>query len=218
MKLIKTDEVKKIFNLLNESNLDYIITRNIDNELPSALKIGKDIDILINKKNEKKLIHFFYSNDYVRIDHPFKHDVFLYGVDKFEFKYKNMYNHIDFDLVFQIAVRSLDKGQFIPLDKTIQDSAWKNKRFENLSDDFGYWALSYEDEFVCLVARSIFDKSKFNIGYIKRINKLINLIDQNDVLEKLNMIFFKFTPHLIKHIKEENYDEIITNYLKFKQY
>jgi hypothetical protein len=204
--------------LLNQSKLNYIITWNINSELPSSLKVGKDIDILIKKNDEKKYINFFHSHNYQTTNHPFKYDIFLYGVDRFEYKYMNKDNNIDFDVVFQLAVRSLDAGQFIPLDQTIQDSAWKNKRFERLSDDFGYWTLSYEDELVCLTARAIFDKREFKSGYIKRINELLKLIDKTEVLEKLNMIFFKYTPYLFKYIEDRNYNEIIKNYLMFKEY
>lgn len=218
MKLIQADEIKNIFSLLNKSKLNYIITWNIDNELPSALKVGKDIDILIKKNDEKKFINFFHTNNYQTTNHPFKYDIFLYGVDTFEFKYMNYDNNIDFDMVFQIAVRSLDAGQFIPLDQKIQVSAWRNKRFEKSSDDFGYWTLSYEDELVCLIARSIFDKGEFKGGHTKRINELLKLINKNDVLDKLYVIFFKYTPQLFKHIEDKDYNGIIKDYLNFKEY
>ena len=218
MNLVKSDELINIFKLLNESKLSYILMRNINNELPASLEIGKDIDILIDKKDEKKFIDFFHKNQYETIDHPFKYDVFLYGVDRFEFKYNNNNNKILFDLNFQIAVRSLDAGQWIPLDQTIQESAWKNKRFEQQSEDFGYWTLSYDDEFICLIARSIFDKKEFQSGYQKRIDELFTMINKDEVIEKLDMVFFKYTPYLMKMIEEKNYDEIITNYLQFKEY
>lgn len=217
MKFIDSKELINIFRLLNQSNLNYILMRNINNELPVGLEIGKDIDILVNKKDEKEFINFFHKNNYMTIDHPFKYDTFLYGVDKFEFKYNNN-NKILFDLNFQIAVRSLDKGQWIPLNQIIQESAWKHKRFEQLSNDFGYWTLSYEDEFICLVARSIFDKKEFQSGYINRIDEILKVIDKEDVLQKLNMVLFKFTPYLMKFIEEKDYDNIIKNHLEFKEY
>lgn len=217
MSFVEGKELINIFRLLNESSLPYILMRNINNELPSSLEVGKDIDILINKSDEKEFINFFHSNNYQTIEHPFKYAVFLYGVDRFEFKYNNN-NKILFDLSFQIAVRSLDKGQWIPLDQIIQESAWENKRFEKIDDSFGYWTLSYEDEFVCLVARSIFDKKEFQEGYIKRIDELFKIINQNDVISKFNMVFFKFTPYLMSYIEKQNYDEIIKNYLQFKEY
>jgi len=214
---IDRKEIVEIFRRLNEGGLNYILLRNINNELPNKLKVGKDIDILVKKEDEDKFINFFYKNGYVTIDHPYKYDTFLYGVDRFEFKYNNN-NKILFDLNFQIAVRSLDQGQWIPLDQAIQESAWENKRFEQLSDDFGYWALSYEDEFICLVARSIFDKREFQDGYIKRIDELLHLIDEKNVIGKLNRVFFKFSPYLMDYIKHGNYKTIIKNYIEFKEY
>ena len=218
MKFIESNEIKKIFNLINKSKLNYILMWNINSELPSALKVGKDIDILIKKQDEKKFINFFKNNNYQQTNHPFKFDIFLYGVDKFEFKYNNFYNNIDFDINFKIVVRSLDAGQFIPLDQSIQKSAWQNRRFEKISEDFGYWTLSYEDEFVCLVARSIFDKKEFKNGHIKRINKLIKLVDRNIVLEKLKKVFFRYTSNLFKSLENQNYEVIIDNYLQFREY
>ncbi len=141
----------------------------------------------------------------------------MYGVDRFEFKYNNN-NNILFDLNFQIAVRSLDAGQWIPLDQSIQKSAWKNRRFEQLNEDFGYWTLSYEDEFVSLVARSIFDKNEFQSGYVKRIDELSSIIEKLNVIEKLNTVFFKFTPFLMDYIVNKDYENIIKNYLEFKEY
>ena len=141
----------------------------------------------------------------------------MYGVDKFEFLF-NKNNKIIFDLNFQISVKSLDFGQIIPLDQSIQESAWKNKRLENLNDSLSYWTFGYEDEFVCLVARSIFDKNKFELNYIERINKILNLINKDDVIFKLNKVFFKFTPSLIKLIEDQKFNKIINNYLEFREY
>ena len=92
MNLVNAQEIINTFNLLNESKLNYILLRNIDNELPSSLIVGKDIDILVNKSDEKSFIKFFHENQYETINHPFKYDIFLYGVDRFEFKYNNNIN------------------------------------------------------------------------------------------------------------------------------
>ena len=61
MSLINRDELIDIFNILNESKLNYILLRNIGDELPSHLKIGKDIDVLIKKKDESNFKYFFQS-------------------------------------------------------------------------------------------------------------------------------------------------------------
>ena len=217
MNFIQASELKKIFKLLNEAEVNYILMRNLGNEIPSNLIIGKDIDILINRSERNKIIKFLNSNEYKIINHPLKNATFLYGVDKFEFLF-NKNNKILFDLNFQISVKSLDFGQIIPLDQSIQESAWKNKRLENLNDSLSYWTFGYEDEFVCLVARSIFDKNKFELNYIERINKILNLINKDDVIFKLNKVFFKFTPSLIKLIEDQKFNKIINNYLEFREY
>ena len=218
MKLVSNKEIVSIFNLLNSKGMEYILLRNIDNELPDGLKIGKDIDILVHKKDESKFIDFFDLHGYSAIKHPFRNNVFLYSADKFEFKYNNKNNNILFDLNFQILVKSLDAGQWIPLDNNIQLSAWENKRLEHQEGGISYWTLSYEDEFVCLVARSIFDIKEFKEGYIKRIINLLPLIDKNSVILKFNLIFFKFTPHLMKLIEKNQYKNIIKKYLAFRDY
>lgn len=202
---------------MNNAGLDYVLIRNIDNELPGALEVGKDIDLLIKKKDEPRFHSFFRSGGYETINHPFKDDVFLYGVDRFEFKYNNS-NNILFDLNFQLAVRSLDAGQWIPLDQFIQDSAWKNKRFEEKDESFSYWSLGYEDELVCLVSRSIFDKKKFHSGYARRISELMLLVNSDEVEKRFNLVFFKFTRHLLDLLVVGDFDSIISKYLRFDGY
>ena len=45
MNLIKSEELITIFTLLNEGKLNYILMRNINNEIPSNVEIKKDIFI-----------------------------------------------------------------------------------------------------------------------------------------------------------------------------
>jgi hypothetical protein len=217
MTLITKGEIIISFDLLNKSNLNYILLRNIDNELPDNLQVGKDIDVLVNKKDESKFNHFFIKNGYVKIEHPFRNDTFLYGVDKFEFHYNND-NNILFDLNFQIAVRSLDAGQWIPLDQEIQESVWRNKRFEQRDDNFGYWTMSYEDELLTLITRSVFDKKQFQKGYINRINQLLSLVKFNEISFKLEKVFFKSAPFILTKIKNQEFETIVKDYLEFKDY
>jgi hypothetical protein len=217
MSLIEAAELIKIFKKLNESGLSYILLRNINHELPDKLKVGKDIDLLVHKHEEDEFKAFFKSNCYNTIKHPFRNEIFLYGVDKFEFKYNNN-NKILFDLNFQLAVRSLDAGQWIPLDQEIQDSAWNNVRFEKNNSGLGYWTLSCEDELVSLVSRSIFDKKSFEEGYIHRIEELMPLVNLSEIEYKFRLIFFKFAPHLVSLISNKQFQKILYNYLRFIGY
>jgi len=216
MNFINKNSIVNFFHLINESKIDYILIRNISNELPDFLEEGKDIDLLINNKDQEKVHFFLQKNRFKKIPHPHRNNVFLYGVNKFNF-YKNT-DKVILDLNYQLACRSTDAGQWIPLDQIIQQSAWRNKQFISINKDFGYWALSFEDEFITLITRSVFDKNEFNQPYVKRIQELYQLININDVALKLELIFFKFTPYLLDLIAQDKYDVIINDYLTFKEY
>ena len=214
MNFVESNELVKVFKLLNESESEYILMRNINNELPTSLEIGKDIDILVKDRN--KVVEVLKKNKFNKTNHPHQNNIFLYGVEKFEF-YKNN-EDVLFDLNFQIAVRSLDAGQWIPLDQVIQESAWQNKRFERAGGGLEYWTLSYEDEFVALIARSIFDKKEFQAGYAARLDELLPMVNKGDVLNKLKLIFFKYAPVLLCQIERQSYPDVVMNYLAFKEY
>ena len=153
--------------------------------------------------------------EFKSIRHPHQHDRFLYGVKNFEFFVNK--DKVWLDLNYQLACRSLNAGEWIPLDRKVQDSAWKNKVINKI-DNFSYYSLGMEDEFVTLVTRSIFDKKEFPKEYRERINELIRLIDVNEVISKFQLIFFKFTSVLLRMLKERQYKMILNRYLSFSEY
>jgi len=216
--IIDSAAVVEVFSQLNSFQRPYILLRNIDNELPDNLKYGKDIDILINKSDEASFKEFFKKIGYNPIKHPLANNVFLYGVDRFEYMYANKNNHILIDPCFQLVCRSLNAGEWIPLDQIIQESAWHNRRFVEQNNNLSYWSLSYDDEFITLIARSIFDKRTFAQGYIKRIEEIYSLISLDNVNKKMNLIFFKFTPLLLQLIENREYSDLVDRYIKFKDY
>lgn len=213
--IIPGDYVINTFNNLNDSNLNYILIRNIAEELPNNLLLGKDIDILIKFEQFKDFKKKFLSHDFIELPHPHKNDVYLYGIKKFKF-FRNQ-NNILFDLNFHLVCRSLDKGQWIPLDQEIQKSCWKNKIYVT-KENFSYWKLGDEDEFIMLITRSIFDKKEFGQFYVKRILELLNTIEIQTVKHKMKLVFFNYTDFLLEQIYNKNFNNIITNYIKFRKY
>ena len=81
-----------------------------------------------------------------------------------------------------------------------------------------YWRLSYEDEFISLIVRSIFDKREFQLGYMERILDLYHLVNMDDVKYKMDLIFFNYTEKLIEQIKFKSFSNIISNYISFDKY
>ena len=217
MKYYSEADIIHFFNALNKSALNYILLRNIGNELPAELLIGKDIDLLIKKTDEEKFIALLTELSFKQMPHPHQNDVFLYGIDRFE-KYLNKVNGLMIDLNFQLCVRSLDQGQWIPLDIMIQESAWNSKIFDADSYAFPCWTLSVEDEFITLIARSIFDKKDFSESYRARITALLPKVNLEEVENKMRLVFFKYTPYLLDQVKKKEYSSIIKNYLAFTNY
>lgn len=215
MSYVNPNSIIDLFNKLNASGFEYILIRNINNELPGSLKTGKDIDLLIHFNERRKFINFLKANGFKRISHPHQHDRFLYGVKIFEFFVNK--DNVLLDLNYQLACRSLNAGEWIPLDHKIQNSAWENKVINKI-DNFTYYSLGLEDEFVALVTRSVFDKKEFENGYMERIDELMKLIDVNEVMAKLQLIFFKFASVLLTMLKKRQYKVILDTYLSFSEY
>ncbi len=215
MTFIESEQIIIFFKKINQSAIDYILIRNINGELPNSLIVGKDIDILVNKNNKKKFVEFMENNEFVEIKHPFSKDKLLYNLDKFRM-FKND-SGVLVDVCFQLANRSTNLGEWIPLHQSIQESAFKNKKFVKFGK-ISYFCLSLEDEFVTLVSRSILDKKKFQLGYIKRIEYLFGKINMVEVNSKLSLIFFKYAPMILKKLKNKDYGSIVNDYISFKDY
>jgi len=215
MSYVNPKAIIDIFNNLNAAGLRYILIRNINNELPGSLRIGKDIDLLVPYNERNKIINFLAEKGFKNIRHPLCNDIFLYGANKFEFFVNN--DNVLLDLNYQLTCRSLNAGEWIPLDNKIQDSSWENKKL-NIINRFTYYSLGMEDELVALVTRSVFDKKEFQEGYIKRIDELICATDVNDVIAKFQLIFFKFTSLLLSMLKKRQYEMILDRYISFSEY
>lgn len=215
MSLIDNQAIADLFDQLNNSPLDYLVIRNIGNEIPNRLKLNKDIDLLFKPSDKFILKSYFASIGFQQVRHPHWNDEYLYGVDKFQF-YKNKHG-ILIDVHFQLSCRSLDAGQWIPLDQIIQQSAWQNYITVS-TENVVYNKLSQIDELVTLIARAIFDKRCFPEEYINRILELSHNLQHPQVELKLSLIFFKYTTSLLEQVASGNFDDIILNYHQFKDY
>ena len=211
----KTDKVLQIFSLLNRSSIPYLLLRNTGDELPHNLKIGKDIDVLVAYSHRKKLLEYLFKVGMKSISHPHKADIKLYGVHEFE-KFKNN-DGLLLDINYEITVRSLDAGQWIPLDQMIQKSAWKNSKVIVMGR-MKIPTLCAEDSFVTTLAHCFFNKKTFSTWHQGMLLDLFSKIDVEKVKAKLSLVFYKYTNRLIECIIAHNFDGIVDDYLSFKGY
>ncbi|WP_456379213.1 nucleotidyltransferase family protein [Lutibacter sp.] len=213
MKYCSEKDIYNFFAIINDAKINYILLRNIDNELPEKLQLNKDIDLLVNEIDADKFQNLLVKNGWKQKKHPLGHFPFLYGIKPFQFYFKN---GIHLDICYQLSCRSLNKGEWFPLDMVIQEDLWKNKI--EIADKPWKYRLTYEDEFVHLITRCVFDKKTFNKGYTDRLEELLVLINKETVYHKFEVIFFKFSKIIFEMIEKKEYENIITNYLQYKNY
>jgi hypothetical protein len=205
----------EMFEMLNENKIEYVLLRNIGNELPSNYSTNKDIDILVNPNSKTKLHQILLRNNWRKIKHPWDFDnnfVFLYAMDKFEM-FTNI--SINLDVCYQLPCRSINRGEWMPLDQMILNSVWTN-RYKH--PEYNWYQMCTEDQLVHLISRSIFDKKTFTDLYIYEIKTLFKEANLEEFSNRLDLVFFKYTPRLIKNIENNNYENIVQDYLQFTEY
>lgn len=110
------------------------------------------------------------------------------------------------DVSFKLCCQSLMPRTWIPLDKCINDSIWEKKCWD---DSNKWWIMDDANMLVYLMARSVFDKCGFRIGYKTEIVKRLVLIDHDEVQNKLRSVFFAFTPKLTALVKAHQFERVI---------
>jgi len=205
----------KFLSLLSSSDIEWILLRNTNDELLERLDVKKDIDVLVKSRDKKKIHNFLLANQFSEIRHPLANDIRLYGVDEFRM-YKNTQGLL-IDINFQAVVRSLDHGQWIPLDQMIQGELWLNRRSVSVGGE-RVPMPALEDMFVLALSRCIFDKKDFTAWHRDLLRQTLGQCNLDSLVKKLDLVFFKFAPRLIDLVKLNKFDEIIPDYLSFSDY
>ena len=209
----KNSKIVDIFSLFCEYDIEYVMLRGVSNLLPHNIDSGKDIDILVSKKDKDK-VHSLLVKNYFFNDPRLSEYTYLYGVDRFRY-YRNIFYGINIDICFQLTCSSLNNGEIVPLDKLIQNDVFKNVIL-NKKDPWKR-ELSLENQIVYEISYAFFNKSGDN-RRLKSAFERFNPEMRKDVYVKLETIFFKFTPIIMKHIQENNCDEVYSKYMSFKEY
>lgn len=215
MSYVSSNQVIKLFSILNESKLSYTLIRNLNNELPNSLLIGKDIDILIPHYQRNDFLNLIKKYGFSKKPHPLRNQKYLYGTKPFEFfiNDKNVLIDINYDLM----TKSINAGEWIPLDQEIQSRIYKNLKICNV-DGLEYQILGDCEEFIALLARCIFEKRGFSNIYIDRIEELKKLVDFSEINSLLELVFFKFSKTLISMVQKNKYAKIFQTYIEYREY
>lgn len=203
--------IKKYLKKLENININYIYINNnkINNEY--------QLTIIINPDNIQVFHEYMSSINYNQ--YPYKEGreagyIFLYSMNAIEY-WKNKNNNLNILVFYQLACHGLLLKSWIPLDKKINESIWINRKKDEKMDIF---VMGNEDEFIYSIVNAIFNKKNFDDESKKQINNLKFCLNSNTCIEKLKLVFFKFTPILVKRINDNIYENLIEDYIKFSDY
>lgn len=213
--IVQENKVLQFFDSMNKRKIEYVLLRNIDNELPNNYGPEKDIDILVKKESKKDFHMFMKDCHWIKVRHPWdfgSNFVFLYAMDRLEFFEKE---DIHLDVCYQLCCRSVNNGEWMPVDMIIQDSVWQNRR---RNSEYPWYEMSEEDQLLHLLTRCVLDKKKFPDGYKKEIQRLLPLVDLEVFMSKLNVVFFNFSKRLVQMLNSGFFDDIPHEYLTFVEY
>lgn len=218
-KYISRTLVEEFFQILNKNEIEYVLIKNIDNELPSALKDGKDIDILVNYASEDHFMKIMANNGFLKRIPPLGREngyTFGYKLPEYQFWQKgNTKETFYIDASFKLMCKSLTPYYWVPLDNIINDRIWVEKVWE---EELHCWRMDDKSLIVYLLARCVFDKRTFSEAYIKEIEVRKELLTDDTVKEMLKTVFYKYTDSITKYVLDKKYEDIIPNYFKFTDY
>ena len=211
--------IENFFKMLNESGINYVLIKNIGEELPNHLKDGKDIDILVKLEDREAFMKVMLNGGFLKRIHPLGKEAgwrFGYQLPEYQFWQLGGIEQVFYiDCCFKLMCKSLTPKYWVPLDRCINNSVWENKVWDA---KLNCWKIDDKTLLSYLLARCVFDKRTFSEVYKEDIEKLLCYIDDSDVQTMLETIFYKFTPVITEMLKAGKYDEIVRSYISFKNY
>ncbi|MDB9772164.1 hypothetical protein OAC11_05115 [Alphaproteobacteria bacterium] len=187
--------------------------------------VADDIDLLINDAVDAELWKYLKSVGFKKkVDLRFL-NIYLYG-SRPHIHYVNTTLDLHFDCVFGLYHRSVhlitkpgfEITHWIPLDKVIQEESVKNLRTLDVQGLI-LPCLRLEVELVHLIAHVILDKKGcIDLYYKNRIRLLLDQVDMVDFKYMLNLVFFRFSNHLIEQLQNNKFDSLFEQYLTYRDY
>ena len=217
MKYVDSSEIKAFFIMLNNNDIEYVLVKNIGDELPYSLEDGKGINILVHPDSKSEFERSMQEGGFEKKTHTFGIEngwTFGYSMLPYQFwMKKNKPFTLYIDASFVLSCKSLMPKVCVPLKEHIDESIWKEKVFDIENN---WWIIDDKNMLLYLLVRSIFDKKVFTEAYVNEIEKRKHHL--NDIKYKLHVIFFTYTSRLTEMVATGKYSDIIQDYVTFDEY
>ena len=201
-----SENFKNLVLALNENGTNYVLLKANESE-----KIKKYVFLI----KDDCYIHIL-ENINLKTYNVSSNDKYWYGASKPKIW---LFANGDEVIVYkEIVVRSLTSGIWIPIDKIIQKSAFDNKIKFSVADSVFCYKLCDVDKLIYLLSNAVFTQKKFTNNDISFINNKLSKIDIGNFEIKIGKVFFKYTEKLLEHLKNRDFDKILYDYIRFKEY
>ena len=208
----KKEIIKQCFSIINQVTCGQFVTLRGVDEIPDKVAVNNDIDIMVcgshvipYLEQEFKKLGFILHVD----SHKY-----MYGAEP-HYQFVNHQADVKFDLVTGLYYRSSnDKMLWIPVNSEVQKSMIINKV---KVDNIWIYQSSPEDELVHIICHCIFDKRKTSSKYIKRIEHLLKIVDENKVKPLMKRALYSSWEHIYEVMKK-NPSEMFEEYVSYVNY
>ena len=187
-----------------------ILLNDIDVVKDRNLKYFK---VLYNKELTMQIIH-------IAKESRFSKSVFPLGyIDGCSFIYKTreplvfINNRVVVEMWDQLCCKSLFQDAWLPLDKLIVENTW-----DNTEHNSGWRVLNQEFKMIYIITNSVFTKNGFSEDDSEYISANEHVFSSSSFVNMLEKEFFLFTPILIKLLKNGQYDIVVDELKKYKNY
>ena len=213
-KMIKKIEIIKIFKDISKFPYDTLLLRNTENELPSKLSVGKDIDLLVKKKNRNSLRNYLKRLGYIKINHPWKKVPKDSSIIPFDY-YLHSSGAI-LDINYQLVHCNLTRTKFLLHRDWLQNYVWKTfivRKFGAFSFPF----ISLETEFIISSVRCVVDKRRMTDWNFKRLLNCYNRIKNKKIVKKeLEFILGNNSALYLKYLNSGKWNNYIIDKIKLE--
>jgi hypothetical protein len=135
---------------------------------------------------------------------------FLYRMNEFQlYKFNDLY----LEFFFQLPCASLTPKTWMPLDLAIQTRLWE----QEIRKDGLLWVDDL-NQYLFHLCWAIFANNGFSPFEKDFLISHKTVLDDLEFEQFASLVFFKFTPDLLRLLKEDRYDDILPSYYKFSDY
>lgn len=211
MEFVPRTQIYHMFELLSHLNIEWILLRNTNNELPNRLRILKDIDILVKPNDAPKLRTYFQASNYKIIEHP---DLKFCSIADESFKLDYYSGDLfNLDVCDVLYYCNLQRTKFYPINNTISMCPWESYSTTKF-EDYELRVMDTKTFLVANILRCILWKRHISSYYLKVIKSCLSEVSLNDFISLFYPFFENYSEQIYWDFKNCNVRDTIMNFHK----